>query len=600
MNTSKIEEYIALDVETTGLSPENNAIIEIAAIKFSRGEVIDEFVTLVNPNCFLPKRITEITGITSSMLHSAPTYDDIIDDFLNFIGDWTIVMHNKDFDTGFISAMCEQYGHSFTNDTLCTLRLSRQLLPALKNHKLGTVCQHFNVVIDGAHRAKADAIATGEIFWYLTAILNSANNANPTNYADIMSAEPMQDQLKAAATAADNTLTVSQLNRYIKGLLENNPNLNGIAVVGEISNFKRHFSGHLYFSLKDDAGVIRCVMFKNAASGINFNLADGVKIIARGHISLYEATGQYQLYIEDMQEFGKGDLHIKFEELKKKLNSQGFFADERKQPIPRFPKKIGIVTSPTGSVIKDIYNVATRRYPYAKLLLYPAKVQGEGGAEQIIEGINYFDKSDVDTIIIGRGGGSIEDLWNFNEESVAMAIVSAKTPIISAVGHETDFTIADFVADLRAPTPSAAAELAVPSTTELKDILKNQYLRMYKSIKNNVEHKRNILDRFRVKTPIDVINHYRLQVDNIFTKLHNSVGAKMQIYKTRLSVASTKLDGLSPLGIISRGYSVAQVNGKTVKNIGDVNINSTIETLVSNGKIISQVKEVIAHERYKK
>ena len=263
--------------------------------------------------------------------------------------------------------------------------------------------------------------------------------------------------------------TVTQINNYIKALLDQVPVLHNVWIKGEISNFKRHSSGHIYLTLKDDGAVLKAVMFKSAAYALTFKPEDGMKVLARGRISVYEAGGQYQMYIEEMTSDGQGDLYKRFEELKKKLGEEGLFDEARKKTIPKFPEKIGVATSPTGAAVRDMINVLRRRCPMVKVIIYPCLVQGDGAAKSVSEAIRYFnDKNNVDVIIAGRGGGSIEDLWAFNEEITVRTVAESKIPVISAVGHETDFTLCDFAADLRAPTPSAAAELAVPDIIELK------------------------------------------------------------------------------------------------------------------------------------
>ncbi|MBQ7792005.1 MAG: exodeoxyribonuclease VII large subunit, partial [Clostridia bacterium] len=268
-----------------------------------------------------------------------------------------------------------------------------------------------------------------------------------------------------------DVLTITELNLYIKGLIEGDRILSGVTVKGEISNFKHHSSGHMYLSLKDDGGVIRAVMFRYSAQKLRFRPENGMQVVVSGKVSVYERDGQYQIYIEEMMPDGVGALYVAYEQLKAQLEAEGLFSPEYKKPIPRYPETVGIVTSPTGAAIRDILNILKRRFPYTRVYLYPALVQGEGAAESIVKGLRFFDGK-VDTVITGRGGGSIEDLWAFNEEMVARQIFAMKTPVISAVGHETDFTIADFVADRRVPTPSAAAEISVPSAAELQRFLK--------------------------------------------------------------------------------------------------------------------------------
>ncbi|MDR1101921.1 MAG: exodeoxyribonuclease VII large subunit [Clostridiales bacterium] len=585
--TGSINTFVALDVETTGLSPFLDEIIELAAIKFKDGKIVDEFVTLIHPSRQIPARITQITGITNSMVASAPRMDEIISKFLKFCAGELIVAHNASFDMGFINAACDKYGLTFDNKVVCTLQLSRKKLN-LPNNKLATVSRHFSLEDSGFHRAKADATICGEIFLYL---------ADEGKMQDI-SDEIMPEAEREQPLVDDNPLTVTQLNHYIKNLIENDVNLFSVSVCAEVSNFKKHYSGHLYLSLKDDTSVIRAVMFKHVAGQLKFQPEDGMKVVVTGKVSVYEATGQYQIYIDSMTPYGAGDLHVAFEQLKKKLSEAGFFDDSRKRAICKFPLKIGVVTSPTGAVIQDIINVITRRFPICEILLYPAKVQGDGAVEQIVEGIEYFNsRTDIDTMIVGRGGGSIEDLWAFNEEKVAMAIVNSKIPIISAVGHETDFTIADFVADLRAPTPSAAAEVATMSNIEIRAALKNYYGKMLFALKQTIENRRQLLKRFSVKSPLDAINTHRLRLDSYIEKIGFSAENILTGKRNALAVCVGRLNALSPLKVISRGYSVTQNGlGKAIRSVEDVDKGEKIVTRLEDGIISSIVEEVVIHE----
>ena len=306
--------------------------------------------------------------------------------------------------------------------------------------------------------------------------------------------------------------TVSQINGYVKKILDHNIILNNVWIKGEISNFKHQYSGHLYITLKDEGGVLKAVMFRGSAQSLNFEPSDGMKVLARGRISVYEAGGSYQLYIEEMIPDGVGELYIAYEQLKKQLEEEGLFRPEHKKPIPKFPKRVGVVTASTGAAVRDIINVITRRYPMAEIVIYPAQVQGVGAAESVVKAIEYFNATnEVDTLIVGRGGGSIEDLWAFNEEITARAIFNSNIPIISAVGHETDFTIADFVADLRAPTPSAAAEIAVPSMIELRNRINTDKNRISQNIVKRIESCKLLLKRFKMRTPKDRIDDYYLK-----------------------------------------------------------------------------------------
>lgn len=359
--------------------------------------------------------------------------------------------------------------------------------------------------------------------------------------------------------------TVSQINGYVKKILDNNIILNNVWIKGEISNFKHHYSGHLYITLKDEGAVLKAVMFKGSASSLSFEPNDGMKVLARGRISVYEAGGAYQLYIEEMIPDGVGELYIAYEQLKKQLQEEGLFDEQHKKPIPKFPKSVGVVTASTGAAVRDIINVMTRRYPMAEIIIYPAQVQGSGASQSIVNAIEYFNTTgEVDTLIVGRGGGSIEDLWAFNEEITARAIFNSKIPVISAVGHETDFTIADFVADLRAPTPSAAAELAVPSMLELRNRINTDKNRISQSILQRIEGGRLLLKRFKMRTPKDKIDDYRLKIDMIVKSMDSSLKMKTMTLKRSLAESAGKLDALSPLQTLARGYSIPTKDDGTV------------------------------------
>ena len=365
--------------------------------------------------------------------------------------------------------------------------------------------------------------------------------------------------------------SVSRVNNYIKRLLDSKPVLNNIWVKGEISNCKRHSSGHIYLTLKDESSVLKAVMFRGSASTLDFEPVDGTTVIAHGRISVYEAGGSYQLYIEDMVLDGIGDLYREFEKLKAKLQEEGLFDNKFKKPLPKFPKRIGVATAPTGAAVRDIINVITRRYPMAEILIYPTLVQGNGAKESIVSAIEYFDSTKaVDTIIVGRGGGSIEDLWAFNEECVARAIFACKTPIISAVGHETDFTIADFVADFRAPTPSAAAEVSVPSIDELYRLINIYKSRMKNSVITRNETFRRTLNRLIPRNPQDKINQLSQKLDMRIQTLEQVYRLNINYRKRSLSENAAKLDALSPLKTLNRGYSIAvNDDGKVLKKKSD-------------------------------
>ena len=390
-------------------------------------------------------------------------------------------------------------------------------------------------------------------------------------------------------------LTVSQLNFYVKSVLDSDPRLNYVFLCGEISNLADHYrSGHIYLSLKDNKSVIRAVMFAGNARNLKFKPMEGMKVICRGRVTLYEATGQYQYYIEDMQPDGIGALYQAYEQLKEKLQSKGLFDESHKKPIPYCPKTIGVITSPTGAAVQDIKNILTRRFPSVNIVLCPVLVQGDNAAPQLVDAVNKLNEYDLcDTIIIGRGGGSIEDLWAFNDENLAYAIYNSHIPVISAVGHETDFTICDFVSDLRAPTPSAGAELAVPDRNEILQNLdaQRQYLSSLmdkKLIENN-----NIVSEMTTKllslSPDDKIAKLYNDLDFLSQKYENNSNRIFQNTANKIELLATKLESLNPVSILKRGYSVVTNNDKTVTSVKDVKNGDTLAINVTDGKIISKV-----------
>lgn len=388
------------------------------------------------------------------------------------------------------------------------------------------------------------------------------------------------------------TATVSQINGYIKKILDANQILNNVWVKGELSNFKPHYSGHIYTTLKDEGGVLKAVMFRSAASKLTFSPTEGMKVLARGRVGVYEPSGAYQLYIEEMIPDGVGELYIAYEQLKARLDEEGLFNPTYKKPIPQYPKKIGVSTATTGAAVRDIINVITRRYPLAEIIIYPTQVQGVGAAQSIVNAIEYFNSSEqVDTLIVGRGGGSIEDLWAYNEEIVARAIFASKIPIISAVGHETDFTIADFVADLRAPTPSAAAEIAVPSVLELGAAVENSKNRCVNAILKRCENLRLKLDSMRLKTPSEIIEENYQRVDNLVKHMENRIMLNISEGKRMLASSAAKLDALSPLQTLSRGFSVAITNdGTVVRSSKDLHSGDDFTLKLSDGDVDCKVK----------
>ncbi len=387
--------------------------------------------------------------------------------------------------------------------------------------------------------------------------------------------------------------TVSQINGYVKKILDHNIILNNVWVKGEISNFKRHYSGHLYITLKDESSVLKAVMFRASAQSLNFDPSDGMKVLARGRISVYEAGGSYQLHIEEMIPDGVGELYIAYEQLKKKLEDEGLFSPDHKKPIPAFPKSVGVVTASTGAAIRDIINVITRRYPMAEIVIYPAQVQGAGAAESIVRAIEYFNAvKEVDTLIVGRGGGSIEDLWAFNEEITARAIFASEIPVISAVGHETDFTIADFVSDMRAPTPSAAAEIAVPSMLELYNRIITDKNRIVRNMTGRIENSRLLLRRFKMRTPRDRIDEYNLRMDSLVKRMAGSVKMRAMSLRRSLAEQAAKLDALSPLQTLSRGYSIpTKEDGTVIRSAKDMEKGIEFTLRMKDGSAECVVKE---------
>ena len=386
-----------------------------------------------------------------------------------------------------------------------------------------------------------------------------------------------------------NAVTVTQLNKYLKDRFDEDENLGAILVKGEISNFKNHYTGHLYFTLKDENSLIKCIMFKSYAERLAFKPKDGMKVMVFGSVSVFERDGVYQIYVKTMMEDGMGDLHEQFEQLKAKLEKEGLFDEVHKKPIPLYPKVIGVLTSQTGAVIRDIINVSTRRNPNVYIRLLPVPVQGPGAAEKIAEKIKVMnEKKLADVLIIGRGGGSLEDLWPFNEEIVARAIYDSELPIISAVGHETDFTIADFVADLRAPTPSAAAELAVPDVYELKQKINNYQNRYRLALK-----KKNELMRLRYEKcmksrvftdPLRRIRDMDVTVDSYIQRLENKMKIIHKDSQSSYIKLVSKLDTLSPLKTLTRGYSLTEKDNKIVKSAKELEKDDKVKLKFSDGE----------------
>ena len=386
-----------------------------------------------------------------------------------------------------------------------------------------------------------------------------------------------------------NPISVTELNNYIKGKFQEDEYLNNVLVKGEISNFKHHYTGHLYFTLKDENSLIKCVMFKTYTPHLDFVPKDGMKVMVLGTVSVFERDGVYQIYAKAMKQEGVGDLHAEYEKLKAKLEAEGLFDKSHKKPIPFMPKCIGVLTSNTGAVIRDIINVSTRRNPNVHIRLFPVPVQGQGAAEKIAKAIETMNEENLaDVLIIARGGGSLEDLWPFNEEIVARAIYASKLPIISAVGHETDFTIADFTADLRAPTPSAAAELAVPNIEELILKLKGYENRFQNSLRKKVELMKlryeKCMKSSAFTNPMQKVNENYMLLDKQIKRMQNSVQLKVKEKKTYMVEWISKLDTLSPLKTLTRGYCIATKEDKTIHSSKDVKVGDKIDLRFIDGK----------------
>lgn len=398
-----------------------------------------------------------------------------------------------------------------------------------------------------------------------------------------------------------NVYSVKQVNAYIKNMFTQDFMLNRIYVKGEVSNCKYHTSGHIYFSLKDESGAIACIMFAGQRNGLAFRMQDGQQVIVLGSVTTYERDGKYQLYAKEIILDGAGLLYEKFEALKKELGEMGMFAEEYKQPIPKFAKKIGVVTAPTGAAIRDIMNISARRNPYVQLILYPALVQGEGAAASIVKGIEMLDAQGVDVIIVGRGGGSIEDLWAFNEEPVAKAIFHCRTPIISAVGHETDTTIADYVADMRAPTPSAAAELAVYEYRALENYLEEMRLKLKRTLYQKLQLKRMKLESYRLKMtylhPRNKLREQQQRSLEIEQKLRNMMEKSLTLAKQRLAIRIERMRGLSPLAKLNQGFSyVSSESGMVVKSIEQVKKEDRLTIYMTDGIVKAKVEDTMKED----
>ena len=412
-------------------------------------------------------------------------------------------------------------------------------------------------------------------------------------------------------------LTVEALTKYLKFKFDSDVNLKTVYLKGEISNFKAHTTGHFYFSLKDEYSKINAIMFSSNNKKLLFTPTEGMKVLVRGRISIYEATGNYQIYIDEMLEDGLGNLHIAFEQLKEKLSKEGLFEQVHKKPIPKIPNRVGVVTAATGAAVKDIISTIKRRFPICEILLFPSLVQGDNAAPDIVKKIEQANDHDLDVLIVGRGGGSIEDLWPFNEEIVARAIFNSRIPIISAVGHEIDYTISDFVSDLRAPTPTAAAELAVPNIVDLTHNLNQIAIRLNESIYNQINFKKLYLDSvknsFVIKNPMIMYENKQQKLDNIIEKINQLLSYKIErkkvllnnlknnnillnpinLYKPQkleLTNIISKLELLNPLSILKRGYTLTYIDNKIVKSVDDINIDTKLKIKFYDGIITTKVE----------
>ncbi len=414
-------------------------------------------------------------------------------------------------------------------------------------------------------------------------------------------------------------LTVSSLNNYIKSVLERDSSLSNILLKGEISNLKKHTTGHWYFTLKDETSRINAVMFSRDASTVDFNAEDGMNILIEGRVSAYPVAGTYQIYVTKMQLDGVGNLHIEFEKLKKKLAAEGLFSTSAKKEIPKYPEVVGVITAPTGAAVKDIMSTINRRFPSTKVVLFPALVQGEGAAPSVVKQIKEADSYGVDVIIVGRGGGSIEDLWAFNEEIVARAIYECVTPIISAVGHEIDVTISDYVADLRAPTPTGAAEMAVPTVVDTTSVIDGFKIRLNKNIKNMVNTKfielRTLKESYILKNPMSM---YEIKMQKLDTLIDNSNRSILSLietkkynidklnesyilknpdmildtFKNKMEMILVNLKNLNPLGILEKGFSVVETDKKVVKSSKDLKVGEVVNMRFNKGTAKAEIKEI--------
>ena len=394
----------------------------------------------------------------------------------------------------------------------------------------------------------------------------------------------------------DKYLTISQINEYVKMRIDSDANLKRVFLKGEVSNFKNHTRGHLYFTLKDDDSRISAVMFASQAAYLKFDPEDGMNVLVEGRISCYPSQGTYQIYVDKMEMDGLGNLYLEFEKLKKKLSEEGLFDEKYKKPIPKYPKRIGIVTADTGAAIKDILSTIKRRYPICETILFPSLVQGSGAAPDVARQIKEAQNYDLDILIVGRGGGSIEDLWAFNEEIVARAIFDSKVPVISAVGHEIDYTIADYVADLRAPTPTGAAEMAVPVISEVKNNIDNYKIRLreniIKTLKQSQLRLEKIKDSFILSNPLAMYEVKEEKLNNYITVLNKYINEILTNKKHLLKLDLNSLKLLNPVNIMEKGYSLVKVDDRIIKDTKDLKVNDKLNIKLYKGEVIAEVKEI--------
>jgi len=405
------------------------------------------------------------------------------------------------------------------------------------------------------------------------------------------------DSTPTSPPKEENVISVTELTARIKGLIERDSALADLRVRGELLGVKEHSSGHWYFTLKDEDAVVSCVMWRSSASKLRFTPEDGLEVVVRGHISVYERRGQYQLYVRSLEPAGKGGLYEAFERLKRRLETEGLFAPERKRPLPEFPRRIGVVTSPTGAAVRDIINVLGRRWPLTSVLLAPAKVQGEGAAEEVAAAITRLsERDDIDVLIVGRGGGSLEDLWAFNEEVVARAIAQSSVPVISAVGHETDFTIADFVADERAPTPSAAAEVAVPDQTGMAQSVSELGGRCAASVRGRLGQGRSAMalavQALHARDPRRRIEQVRQTVDMLTMTLTNAIITYIAEGRSSLERTAGRLEALDPNAVLQRGYSITLAGEMIVRDATSLAPGDAVRTILARGAVTSRVENV--------